>query len=161
MWDFNLAGVLPLLQENWQILVIGAATALLAFTASLTTWRRRKSKAQALADSPDPVKPVGTNERRLASRRGGHPVTIDLHDPDEIQPSQQGWVLDRSLSGLCLMIPHALPIGTFWKVRPSNAPRTMPAVRVEVKSCVPDGAEWKLGCQFEKTPNYAILLMFG
>ena len=76
-----------------------------------------------------PAAPTNVGRRR---RRGGHPVTVDLHDPDELQPSQQGWVLDRSVSGLCLMAPNALPVGSFWKVRPCNAPQTTPAVRVEV-----------------------------
>ncbi len=161
MLDFNFAGFLLLLKQNWQILVIGSATACLAFAVGLTTFRKRQVKAPKPAASPDPVPAEGTSERRAALRRGGHPVTVDLHDPDELQPSHQGWVLDRSVTGLCLMAPNALPIGSIWKVRPCNAPQTTPPVRVEIKSCVSDGAEWKLGCCFEKTPNYAVLLMFG
>jgi hypothetical protein len=149
------------LKDTWQILVIGVATACLAFAVGVTTLRKRKLKAPAPAASPNPVLAGGTNERRAALRRGGHPITVDLHDPDELQPSQQGWVLDRSVSGLCLLAPNALPIDSFWKVRPCNAPQTMAPVRVEIKSCVADGAEWKIGCCFEKTPNYAVLLMFG
>ncbi|HBI45255.1 MAG TPA: hypothetical protein DDY78_20735 [Planctomycetales bacterium] len=161
MWDFSLTDFLLLLKETWLILLIGIGTAFVAFAAGLKTLRKGKSKAPKLAAAADPFAAVGTHERRTAIRRGGHPVTLDLHDPEELQPSQQGWVLDRSLSGLCLMVPNALPIGSFWKVRPCNAPQAMPLVRVEVKSCAPDGAEWKLGCRFEKTPNYAVLLMFG
>ena len=84
-----------------------------------------------------------------------------MRDPDDKLPHQQGYVLDRSVGGLCLMTPHAVPVGSVWKVRPCNAPRTTPPVRVEVKSCTAVNHEWKLGCQFEKTPSYAILLMFG
>ena len=160
MWDFILADLFLFLKETWLILLIGIGTAFVAFAAGLKTLRKRKPKPPKLA-AEQPFAAVGTHERRTAARRGGHPVSLDLHDPDELQPSQQGWVLDRSLSGLCLMVPNALPIGSFWKVRPCNAPQTMPPVRVEVKSCAPDGAEWKLGCRFEKTPNYAVLLMFG
>lgn len=162
MWDFNFADLLLFLKATWPMLVIGVATACVAFAAGLTTLRKRKPKAPKLAASiEDPLASQGTNERRVAARRGGHPVTVDLHDPDEAQPMQHGWVMDRSVSGLCLMVPNALPIGSFWKVRPSNAPQTTPPVRVEVINCAADGAEWKLGCRFEKTPNYAILLMFG
>jgi hypothetical protein len=160
MWDFNFADLLLVWKESWLMLVIGVATACLAFMAGMTTLRKRKSKAPKLAASNETVA-AGTNERRVALRRGGHPVTVDIHDPDEKQPSQQGWIIDRSITGLCLMVPHALETGSFWKVRPCNAPQTTPPVRVEVMSCTPDGAEWKLGCRFEKTPNYAILLMFG
>jgi hypothetical protein len=84
-----------------------------------------------------------------------------MTDPDDKRPQQQGWVMDRSAGGLCLKVPRAVPVGSFWKVRPREAPRTTPPVRVEVKTCVPLGGEWKLNCQFEKTPSYAVLLMFG
>jgi hypothetical protein len=161
MWDFNFADLLLLLKETWLILVIGVATACLAFAVGVTTFRKRPTRTPKPVASPDAAPAGGANERRAARRRGGHPVTVDLQDPDELQPSHQGWVLDRSVSGLCLMVPNAMPIGSFWKVRPCNAPQTMTPVRVEIKSCVSDGTEWKLGCCFEKTPNYAILLMFG
>jgi hypothetical protein len=161
MWDFNFADYLLLLKETWLILFIGIATACAAFAVGVTTLRKRPLQAPKPAAPPDAVPAGGTNERRAALRRGGHPVTVDLHDPDELLPSQTGWVLDRSVSGLCLTVPNALPIGSFWKVRPCNAPQTTPPVRVVIKTCVSDGAEWKLGCSFEKTPNYAILLMFG
>ncbi len=161
MSDFNLADFLLLLKETWLILLIGIGTALVAFAAGRKTLRKRQQSAPKLTAATDPFAAVGTHERRAASRRGGHPVTVDLNDPDEVRPSQQCWVLDRSLSGLCLMVPNALPIDSIWKVRPCNAPSTMAPVRVVVKSCTPDGVEWKLGCCFEKTPNYAVLLMFG
>ena len=161
MSDFNFADLLLFWKDSWPMLVIGVATACLAFAAGMTTLRKRKPRTPKLAAAENPVELVGTNERRVALRRGGHPVTVDIHDPDEKQPSQQGWIIDRSITGLCVMVPNALPAGSFWKVRPCNAPQTTPPVRVEVMSCMPDGAEWKLGCRFEKTPNYAILLMFG
>lgn len=160
MWNFNPADLLAPFKDTWLMLLIGVVTAWVAFAAGLTTLRKRKAPTPASADLPS-TSDAGTSERRTALRRGGHPVTVDLHDPDEHQPSQSGWVLDRSVSGLCLMVPNALPVGSFWKVRPGNAPQTMPPVRVEVKSCTRDGPDWKLGCRFEKTPNYAILLMFG
>ncbi len=161
MWDFNITDIVSLLKNTWLILAIGVVTTCAAFVAGLTTLRRRKPKAPRLAASADPFAAGGVNERRAAARRGGHPVTVDLTDPSEVHPPQQGWVLDRSLSGLCLMVPNALPIGSFWKVRPSNAPQTTPPVRVEVITCAADAAEWKVRCRFEKTPNYAVLLMFG
>ncbi len=37
MWDFNFADVLLLFKETWQILVIGVATACLAFAVGMTT----------------------------------------------------------------------------------------------------------------------------
>lgn len=159
MWDSYLANSLSLLRQTWQILAIGFATAGLAFMVGWTSWRRSKAKERPAG--PDPANPAKPGERRAASRRAGHAVTVDMHDPDDKESARHGYVLDRSVGGLCLMVSSAVPVGSIWKVRPNNAPRTTPPVRVEVKSCTAVDYEWKLGCQFEKTPSYAILLMFG
>ena len=161
MWDTYLAQFLAVVKETWQILAIGFATASLAFLAGWTTLRKRKPKEEAPAKAADPFAQGANSERRTAARRGGHAISVDMHDPDDKLTGQQAYVLDRSVGGLCLMAPSAVPIGSVWKVRPCNAPRTTPPVRVEVKSCSAVDQEWKLGCQFEKTPSYATLLMFG
>ena len=161
MWDVYLADSVAVFKQTWQVLVIGFATASLAFLVGWTTLRKRKAREEAAAKADDPYTSGGSNERRTAARRGGHAITVDLHDPDDKLPQQQGYVLDRSVGGLCLLVPNAVPVGSVWKVRPCNAPRTTPPVRVEVKSCAAAENEWKLGCQFEKTPSYAVLLMFG
>jgi hypothetical protein len=160
MWKLQLADIIELLSETRLVLLIGLGTAGLAFAVGWTTMRKRKTKTPAPSPA-DPFTDGGTNERRSASRRGGHAVTVEMNDPDEKQSQQHGWVVDRSIGGLCLMVPSAVPVGSIWKVRPSEAPRTTPPVRVEVKTCIPEGHEWKLGCQFERVPSYAVLLMFG
>ena len=131
------------------------------FPGRLDELRKRKAKEEAAAKDDDPFTSGGPDERRNAARRGGHPISVDMHDPDEKLPQQQAYVVDRSVGGLCLMVPNAVPVGSVWKVRPCNAPRTTLPVRIEVKSCTAAEQEWKLGCQFEKTPSYAVLLMFG
>ncbi len=161
MWSYYLTNVLSLLRETWQILVIGFATASLAFLVGWTASRRRQAKEAARAEGADPFTSGGSNERRNALRRGGHPISVEMNDPDAKLPQQLGYVVDRSVGGLCLMTPNAIPVGSVWKVRPCNAPRTTLAVQVEVKSCTAVENEWKLGCQFARTPSYAVLLMFG
>jgi hypothetical protein len=147
------------------MLMIGVATAGFAFIIGWTALRRRDAAAGApggfAGPARDPFVSGGAHERRNAARRGGHPITVQMTDPDEKLPQQHAWVLDRSVGGLCLRVPRAVPIGTFWKVRPTAAPPTTPPVRVEVKTCIRLGSEWKLNCHFEKTPSYAVLLMFG
>ena len=161
MWSNYLTNVLSLLRETWQILVIGFATASLAFLVGWTASRRRKAKDAARAEDAGATTTGGSNQRRNALRRGGHPISVEMNDPDEKLPQQLGYVVDRSVGGLCLMTPNPIPVGSFWKVRPCNAPRTTLPIRVEVKSCTAVDKEWKLGCQFERTPSYAVLLMFG
>ena len=160
MGNFHLSDLFELLHETWLVLLIGFGTAGLAFAVGWKTMRKRKAPAPAPSDA-DPFNDGPTNDRRAATRRAGHAVTVEMNDPDDKRPQQHGWVVDRSVGGLCLMVPSAVPVGSVWKVRPSDAPRTTPPVRLEVKTCVPDGHDWKLGCQFEKNPSYAVLLMFG
>jgi hypothetical protein len=148
------------LQQGWAIPAIGLAVAGLAFLAGRRLLVRRRAAAPAAAPTIPPERgPIG--ERRTAARRGGHPVEIDLSDPDGSRPAQEGWVEDRSAHGLCLLLPHPAEVGSVWNVRPHHAPSTLPPVAVEVRSCTPEGSEWKLGCRFLKTPSYAVLLLFG
>ena len=46
-------------------------------------------------------------------------------------------------------------------VIPLNAPSITPWVDIEVRTCRKVGDNFELGCQFVKTPNWSILLMFG
>ena len=167
MWNFHLTDLAQLLGDTWLVLLIGFGAAGLAFAVGWTSLRRRKTPPpSARADAApapdiDPFTTGGSYERRAAARRAGHAVTVALTHPDEPEPALHGWVANRSLGGLCLMVPQAVPINSVWKARPSEAPRTTPPVRVIVKTCVAEGGAWKLNCQFEKTPSYAVLLMFG
>jgi hypothetical protein len=174
MWNFRLTDLSDVLSATWPVLVIGLGTASLAFVVGWTTIIRRRRAATAAAAAAATVAATGerlppgdpfingpVNDRRSAARRGGHPVTVQLSDPDEKAAASTGWVVDRSVGGLCLMVPQPAPIGSFWKVRPADAPRTTPPVLVEVRTCVAAGGEWKLNCRFSRTPSYGVLLMFG
>jgi hypothetical protein len=166
MWNFHPTDLVDLLSGTWPVLLVGLGTAGLAFVVGWTTLRRRKPATTAAAADPlaperDPFLSGPANDRRAASRRGGHPVTVVLSDPEEKAAPLQGWVVDRSVGGLCLMVSQPVPLGSWWKVRPADGPRTALPISVEVKTCVSAGAEWKLNCRFEKTPSYAVLLMFG
>ena len=166
MGNIHVTDLGAFLSEAWLVLLIGFGTAGLAFVVGWTARRRRRAATGARRPGPltpasDPFLTGPANDRRSSSRRGGHPVTVQLADPDEKAPPQAGWVVDRSVGGLCLMVRQPVQIGSFWKVRPAEAPRTTPPVLVEVRTCVAAGAEWKLNCRFDKTPSYGVLLMFG
>jgi hypothetical protein len=81
--------------------------------------------------------------------------------PEQKDQPSQGWVLDRSMGGMCLQTSVEFNPGTQLAVLPVNAPTMTPWVDIEVRTCreIKDGFE--LGCQFIKTPNWSILLMFG
>src|SRR5205807_67771 len=73
----------------------------------------------------------------------------------------RGWVLDRSVGGLCLDLSAAFPEGTRLSLFPTQAPGMTPWTEVEVRSCRQKKDGYEVGCQFVKTPPWSILLLFG
>jgi hypothetical protein len=100
-------------------------------------------------------------EKRIALRRPGNPVPVLISDATVTAEPRYGWVLDRSLGGLCLSVQAPVAVGTVISVRPTHAPETAPWVQVEVRRCQEDGNSWELGYQFLKTPSWGVLLLFG
>jgi hypothetical protein len=101
-----------------------------------------------------------TRDRRCAPRRKGNVVEAELTDGSN-GPPIRGWVIDRSLGGLCLLLDQSVEPGTVLRVRPRNAAAAVPWTEITVCSCRKDGDRYELGCQFHHTPNWSLLLMFG
>lgn len=99
-------------------------------------------------------------DRRSAPRRKGNRVEVFLTE-DPKQPPFLGWVVDRSMGGLCLIVEKQLSEGSTLNVRPRQAPKTAPWTAIEIRSCRPDGCEWEVGCRFLKPPQWNDLLLFG
>lgn len=99
-------------------------------------------------------------ERRATSRRRQSMV----HVFDEAKTSTdpyRGFVVDRSLGGLCLAVPHEVQEETILRVRPVSAPASTPWVLVQVRNRRSKGGIWELGCEFLRTPSWEVLLLFG
>lgn len=108
---------------------------------------------------PDPFESGSSNERRQACRRKGSCVNVHITD-DEQRQSRDGWLIDRSVSGLGVWSDRPSEPGTLLKVRPEHAPSMTPWVEVEVHFCKPHEHGWHLGCSYRKTPPYSVLLLF-
>ena len=101
-------------------------------------------------------------DRRTSTRReGGNPVKVILASQAFKSGSQIGYVLDRSTGGLRLASTTGMPVGTSVQVRASHAPEESPWVTVFVRSCKPNGKGFEMGCEFDKTPPWNVLLLFG
>ena len=155
---------LPAAWEQWGIAGAGVAVAGLAFVVG----RRMLTGRPAVALPPetqtpthDPFESGSSSEKRVAARRKGASLEVLIADEQQRQPPHEGWVVDRSLGGLCLASTRQLEPGTFLRVRPKNAEMVVPWVEVEVRSCKLEEGVWQLGCQFRKTPPYSVLLLFG
>ena len=70
-------------------------------------------------------------------------------------------MVDRSTSGLGIVVETEVSAGTVIGVRPLDVPPSAPWVDVEVRSCAPQDDHYRLGCKFLQTPEWGLLLMFG
>lgn len=115
-----------------------------------------------VASEDDPFVHGSKMDRRQALRRGGNPVQVLISDADAKAEPINGYVLDRSTGGLCLSVGEPIEEGTILTVRTTNAPVTTPWVKIEVRNCRPiSSSEWEIGCKFDKTPPWSVLLLFG
>ena len=100
-------------------------------------------------------------DRRGAVRREGSAVRVVLAAPIFRNGVGEGFVLDRSTGGLRITVATAVEPGTNVQVRAANAPESVEFVGMMVRSCRKNGEFFVLGCEFEKTPPWNVLLLFG
>jgi hypothetical protein len=100
-------------------------------------------------------------DRRGAIRREGTVVRIMVAAPVFRNGLGEGFVLDRSTGGLRIAVTTPLEPGLIVQVRAANAPETIGFVGVHVRSCRKSGEFFEVGCEFEKTPPWNVLLLFG
>jgi len=158
--------------QNWQELVApltGIVSAVMALFMGLA-WmssRHRTKPSLAIPDekpgqaNPDPFVHGSSNEKRTALRRAGRPTKVTLSPDDDKSTQSPGWVLDRSVGGLCLFVYVPYPENTVLKLRADHAPAEVPWIKVEVKRCRTSRDGYELGIQFLTTPTWNVLLLFG
>src|SRR5262245_33181573 len=103
--------------------------------------------------SHDPFQGGSFGETRAALRRYGNPIAVVIRDVGTNGEPYYGWVLNRSLTGLCLAVEQHVPLRTVLSVRATNAPETSPWVQVGVNRCQQNEHSFELGCEFCKTPS--------
>jgi hypothetical protein len=157
MADFSLQS---LMSSEVLIPLVGLLACSLAFWIG---WRLLSptsgSTSAEIPDEREFLKGV-TLERRATLRRKGNTVEVLLTHGND-QPPVSAWVIDRSQGGLCLLVEQPIEPKTSMKVRPRAAGEQGLWIDITVCSCRSDGAQYELGCQFHKTPNWNQLLQFG
>lgn len=163
--------VSSLVEQNLPV-VIGTGVAILVLTGVCVVTRRRRLDPAALG-GPNPDTAKGEKalswappeqsfaDRRGSVRREGAPVRVLLSSPTLRNGLNDGFVVDRSTGGLRLMATTAMPPGSTLQVRAANAPDTVGFITVIVRSCRKDGDHYIIGSEFEKTPPWNVLLLFG
>jgi hypothetical protein len=100
-------------------------------------------------------------DRREAVRREGTPVRVLLASPIFRNGMTDGFVLDRSTGGLRIAMSIAMAPGSTMQIRAVNAPDTIGFVTVIIRSCRKNTDFFEIGSEFEKTPPWNVLLLFG
>jgi hypothetical protein len=161
--------------EKWVVPGTGVVFALAAMLLAAWVFGRRDTASspfvppivfdasQVPKRASAPAEPLSFGEKRAALRRSGNPVPIYITNTDATMVPYSGWVINRSVGGLCVTVEArlAMPVGTVLSVRATNAPDTIPWVQVEIRNSRNEGKDAILGCQFLKTPSWGVLLLFG
>jgi hypothetical protein len=159
---------------TWQMLMVpaaGVAVALAVLGAGFFFVNKRKVKAAAIESVTvaDPLRAVadpftqgGTSERRQSPRRIGQSIRVSIQLVNDPKTAFNGYVIDRSMGGLRLQVDRALNHNQMLNVRSTDAPESVASIQVQVRriSQLPDKS-YELGCQFIRTPPWAVLLTFG
>ncbi|MBY0228986.1 MAG: PilZ domain-containing protein [Gemmataceae bacterium] len=146
-------------QGAWLVPVAGLAACGLAFVVGRRMLAASKPEpvADGIARDDDFLQGV-TRDRRGAPRRKGNTIEVQVKVGDE---ARLGWVLDRSVGGLCVLVERPVAEGSVVRLRPRQGGESIPWTEATVRSCRPEGEQHELGCQFHRTPNWAQMLQFG
>lgn len=155
----------------------GVALAVLLFVV-VNAGLRRKLDAQPDPAKLAPGKPTGPKQpeerelqwetpelayadRRGSVRREGQPVRVVLAAASFRNGVADGYVIDRSTGGLKIAAQVAVATGSTLHVRAVDAPDTIEFITVIVRSCRKAEDHYEFGCEFEATPPWNVLLLFG
>jgi L-lactate permease len=144
--------------------VIGGVVAFFVLTALALFWKTKVSNPKRKKNKDFQVwqPPEGSAaDRRTSKRREGKPVPVLLNSAFFSGQTQKAYVLDRSTGGLKLGVSNKITVGSSLMVKASNAPDTVPWITVIVRNCRDQGEHFELGCEFEVTPPWNVLLLFG
>ena len=166
LWNEFVQGDLPY-QHYWLPLLIGMVAGMFGlFVGSCIGRVRKQTAAPAPAPAPaaavlDPFLYGSLTEQRKSLRRRGNVIEILWARPENRNLTQRALVLDRSMGGLRLATEAAIAPATRLFVLPVHASEQTPWIEIDVRTCVKVDDSWELGCQFVKTPQWSILLLFG
>jgi hypothetical protein len=158
----SLLDKVPPSWQTWAVPAAGLVVALLAlFAGRFVLVRFRARTAPAEDPAYDPFERGSITERRAVARRKGMPVEVLISDAEVTREPTRGWVTDRSMGGLCLVLDEETPEGTVLSLKPQQGPPGTPWVRAEVRTCKKERSGYTIGCRFVRTPPWAVLLLFG
>jgi hypothetical protein len=153
--------------------VVGGGVAVAVLIALYVAHRRREPAPPPVPPPPTPTfvtEEKVTNwdppeqsyaDRRGSVRRDGKPIRVQIASPALRNGVTDGFVIDRSTGGLRIAATAAVAPGSVIQARAAHAPDTVGYVPLIVRCCRKSGEFFELGCEFEQTPPWNVLLLFG
>lgn len=145
--------------------IVGCGVAALVLVVMMSRWRMRvqsRKPHQSIPAKDDWATPDPSfGNRRSSLRREGSPVEIYVSCTAFQNTTQQAWVVDRSTGGLRLTMDKGISPGMTMRILAVNAPKKTEWVTLLVRSCKPIEGHFELGCEFDQTPPWNVLLLFG
>jgi hypothetical protein len=102
---------------------------------------------------------VDVEDRRASPRRKKLLRVLVRNDSATLAPCT-GWILDRSLGGMCVALDHEVEVGTILAV--CRQPESVASrwVELRVLNVREQESTWELGCEFVRVPSWEVLLQF-
>jgi hypothetical protein len=102
---------------------------------------------------------VDTEDRRSSPRRKKLLRILVRNDAISREPFS-GWILDRSMGGMCLSLDHEVEPGTILAV--SRVPQTVASrwVELRVLNVRERESTWEIGCEYTRVPSWEVMLQF-
>jgi hypothetical protein len=167
IWAHFLQGFEAGRWETWALVLAGAGLGILAFVGGRVLLSGAaaapppEQKPPAEEPQRDPFMEGSTGEKRNAARRKGGVVQALVSDEKAEAEPWSGYVVDRSLGGVCVCGTRKAEPGALLTVRAVDAPPGTPWIEVRVRSCRETRDGWQLGCQFVRIPPTSLRLLFG
>jgi hypothetical protein len=124
--------------------------------------KKAKPRFVVSFDNPDAGEDEDSHANRRSSvRREGSPVKVVLTSPTFRNGMETGYVVDRSTGGVRVVMTNQMVPGSTMQIRAQNAPENTPWVTVIIRNCKHTGQHYEVGCEFDRTPPWNVLLLFG
>jgi len=120
--------------------------------------RSREGKTIRPPTIVDPFIKGSASERRKSVRRKLSSVAVVVSRAGN-GPEVPGTIVERSLSGLGIVVSSPFTRGTLLKVRLQHD--NVRSLQVKVRNCRQEDNEWYLGCIFTQTPPASVFMLLG
>jgi hypothetical protein len=147
--------------ELWSVPVAGVICTGLVLMGGRWLMGRRQPETPQTQDPLNPYQSVATPKRRQTPRGRGAPTRILILDKNGPKEPFSGYVINRSIGGLCVSLVQPLEEGSVVSVRPAKEAFDDTWYEVEVKYCRATDTGWEMGCEFLSRASSNTMLKFS